>query len=66
MYTTGDYLKHNPTWHEEDAPWKARQIAQNMSDNAIEPNSMCEVGCGTGQILLELSEKFAPTKLVGC
>lgn len=65
MYTAGDYLKHNPTWHEEDAPWKASQVAQMMSDNAIEPKSMCEVGCGTGRILLELSKKFASTRLVG-
>jgi SAM-dependent methyltransferase len=65
MYTAGEYLKRNPTWHEEDASWKARQITRMIKENAVAPSSMCEVGCGTGQILVELARDFPSTKLVG-
>ncbi len=26
IYTKGDYLENNPTWHLEDSTWKAEQI----------------------------------------
>jgi len=29
IYTEGDYLKNNPTWHAEDSPRKAAHILQN-------------------------------------
>lgn len=65
MYVAGDYLDTNPTWHDEDAPWKARQIASLMEDRSLDPGSICEVGCGTGQILVELGQTFPRSKLVG-
>ena len=65
MYTAGEYLDANPTWHDQDAPWKARQVAGLMADRSIDPGSICEVGCGTGQILVELGQKFPRSKLVG-
>ena len=65
MYTAGEYLDANPTWHDQDAPWKARQIASLMADRSLDPSSICEVGCGTGQILVELGQKFPRSKLVG-
>lgn len=26
FYTGGEYLKNNPSWDSEDAPWKAEQL----------------------------------------
>jgi len=54
MYTQGDYLEKNPTWHVEDSPWKAKQILRMMKRNDITPKTICEVGCGAGEILEQL------------
>ncbi len=56
LYTSGDYLKKNPTWHVGESPWKAREILRMMMQNNIEPKSICEVGCGAGETLRLLQE----------
>lgn len=55
MYQDGTYASSNPTWHEEDAPWKARQIEGILADNRVAYQTVCEVGCGTGEILVRLA-----------
>ena len=58
MYNDGNYVAHNPTWHVEDAPWKADQILR-----VFEPDGrsirICEVGCGVGGVLAELGLRLA-------
>lgn len=54
IYTGGKYLKNNPTWHEEDSSWKAKHILKIFLQNNIQPASICEVGCGAGEILNQL------------
>lgn len=54
MYKSGEYLEKNPTWHVEDSDWKAKQIIRIIKRNNIVPNSICEVGCGAGEILNQL------------
>lgn len=58
IYKDGTYLENNPTWHEEDSSWKARQIAKILEKNNVKPETICEIGCGTGEILNSLSKKF--------
>jgi len=58
IYDDGTYLENNPTWHEEDSPWKAKQIKKIIEKNALNPNKICEVGCGAGEILNQLSEQY--------
>jgi cyclopropane fatty-acyl-phospholipid synthase-like methyltransferase len=65
MYVTDEYEKHNPTWHEEDSPWKARQIEKMIKKNGLRVKSLCEVGCGTGEILLNLEKTFPDAELAG-
>lgn len=65
IYDDGSYAIKNPTWHEEDAPWKAKQIARILKKNHIDFNSLCEIGCGTGEILLELERVFPNTNQFG-
>src|SRR5437762_6657856 len=65
IYTDGTYLRNNPTWHQDDSPWKAARIAQLFERNAIEPQSIAEVGCGAGEILRELSKRYPATRCVG-
>lgn len=56
MYTDGTYLELHPTWQAEDSPWKASQIDTLLKRNNIQPQTICEVGCGAGEILVQLSE----------
>lgn len=58
MYTQGEYLKKNPTWHVEDSPWKAEQILLMIKRNKITPKIICEVGCGAGEILRQLQHRM--------
>ncbi len=54
IYTKGDYFAKNPTWHEDESPWKAKQIMRMVEKNNLQPNLICEVGCGAGEILNQL------------
>jgi len=58
IYEDGTYLDNNPTWHEEDSSWKAAQIGMLLQRNGIAPFSVCEVGCGAGEILNCLSKSY--------
>lgn len=53
-YVNGDYFRTNPTWDSEDSPWKAEQIYKIIQRNNLHPKSICEVGCGAGEILKQL------------
>lgn len=65
LYTDGSYLNQNPTWGVEDSAWKATQIKNILINNAILPSSVCEVGCGAGEILRQLSLFFPTTQFAG-
>jgi len=58
LYTSGTYLENNPTWHVEESPWKARQVIRIMKRNHIAPKTICEVGCGAGEVLKQLQEQM--------
>jgi len=58
MYTDGKYLKHNPTWDVDDAAWKADLIFALIQKHELNPVSLCEVGCGSGEILKQLQQKM--------
>lgn len=55
IYQDGTYLENNPLWHEEDSPWKAKQIISIIENNGLHPLTICEIGCGAGEILNQLS-----------
>lgn len=60
-YTTGDYARHNPDWHEGDALHKAAAVAAlvlghlpraaGRHDRPVGPLHVADVGCGTGAVL---------------
>ena len=56
IYRDGRYQEGNPTWHAEDSLWKASHIYSMMDSNGIAAESVCEVGCGAGEILRKLQE----------
>jgi cyclopropane fatty-acyl-phospholipid synthase-like methyltransferase len=66
IYTDGTYLRNNPDWHVDDSPWKAKHIATMLERHGIVPQTVCEVGCGAGEILRSLSTHLEPsTKFFG-
>jgi SAM-dependent methyltransferase len=54
IYRDGSYLKHNPSWHMEESPFKVRQIQRMMRRQNLAPATVCDVGCGAGLVLTEL------------
>jgi cyclopropane fatty-acyl-phospholipid synthase-like methyltransferase len=42
----------------EDSQWKAQQIIKIMSANRLKPRTICEIGCGAGEILNELYKQL--------
>jgi len=58
MYEDGTYLEHSHTWHQEDSPWKAKHIAELLRRNNVMAESICEIGCGGGEILNCLAGEF--------
>ena len=54
MYEDGTYFDSNPSWHEEDSPWKARMITKMLDKNHLKPRTVAEIGCGAGEILNQL------------
>ena len=56
VYVNGAYLEKNPGWHIEESPWKARQVHRMLKKRNLTPHTICEVGCGAGEVLNELQK----------
>jgi SAM-dependent methyltransferase len=54
LYTGSTYASSNPTWHDEDAEWKASQIWKLLARNHCIPRHVVDVGCGAGGVLSSL------------
>jgi SAM-dependent methyltransferase len=59
VYTNGEYLRKNPDWHLNAAPWKAQAILQMIKRNKLTPKSVCDIGCGVGEISHILQQHLA-------
>lgn len=53
-HINGTYLRHNPSWHIEYSPPKAMNIEEILRRNGLAPRTVCEVGCGAGEVLRQL------------
>lgn len=62
-YNNGDYLAKNEDWHAADSQWKANQVDRIIKRNGILSSSICEIGCGAGEILKQLSLKTSYEKV---
>lgn len=65
IYDDGTYLDNNPTWHEEDSPWKTKWITTIIEKNNLTPQTICEIGCGAGEILKLLSSQYTEKQFSG-
>ena len=50
-YISGEHLEKVPGWHIEEAPWKVKYILRMLKRHQLVPNTVCEVGCGSGEVL---------------
>jgi SAM-dependent methyltransferase len=58
LYQTGAYVERNPTYHVEDSAWKAREIIKMIERHNLRPRTVCEIGCGAGEILRQLQSSL--------
>lgn len=59
LYTSDAYLQRTGgTWHLEDAEFKAKYVDQLVTRNALEPTTVCEIGCGAGGVLKQLHDRW--------
>ena len=66
IYSDGTYFRNNPDWHADDSAWKARHIASILERNGVAPSSVCEVGCGAGEVLRNVAREVpAASSFVG-
>lgn len=65
IYTNGSYQRHNPSWHAEDSKWKASKILRFLKAYGLAPKSVCDVGCGSGGVIFELSKSMTDTIFSG-
>lgn len=65
MYQSGEYLEKNPRWHAADSPWKAAQILKMIRRQNLNPVTVCEVGCGAGEILNRLHAELPAANFFG-
>jgi SAM-dependent methyltransferase len=56
IYTSGEYLQKNPLWHTDESPWKAKYILQMIEKSRLAPKTICDVGCGAGEVLRLVQE----------
>lgn len=64
-YVDGTYSRQNPDWDREDSGWKASLILNILSSYQISPTSICEIGCGAGDILVHLRRELRQTSMAG-
>jgi 2-polyprenyl-3-methyl-5-hydroxy-6-metoxy-1,4-benzoquinol methylase len=60
IYLTGEYIAANPTYHVEDSGRKAAEILLMLRKHQLRPSTVCEVGCGAGEILRLLQFSLPP------
>jgi SAM-dependent methyltransferase len=58
IYEDGTYLSNHPTWDAEDSAWKAGRIGDLLRNNGVEPSTVCDVGCGAGEVLSCLAREY--------
>ena len=58
LYLDGKYLAKNPGWHVEESPWKAKQVLRMLRQNHLAPTTVCDVGCGAGEVLNQLQKSL--------
>lgn len=60
-----DYERLNPGWHAEDADGKVADVLKSIRRAQLQPRSICDVGCGSGDVLARLHRALETERAVG-
>lgn len=60
-----EYIKNNPDLGSKDVASKVKSIKEIINQNKIIPNSILDIGCGSGAILLSLLSDYKIDKSCG-
>src|SRR6185436_10594841 len=58
VYVDGEYLKNNPSWHVDESAFKVGEIVRMIERNRLQPKTICDVGCGAGEVLRLLQDRL--------
>ncbi len=53
-----EYFRLKTDWDIGDSPWKAKYAFDILKKNNINPKTITEVGCGVGEILLNMDQLY--------
>jgi 2-polyprenyl-3-methyl-5-hydroxy-6-metoxy-1,4-benzoquinol methylase len=65
IYSDKTYLSNNSDWHSSDSKWKTNHINYILKKNNIYPLSVVDIGCGSGDIIYNLSLLYKKTLFHG-
>jgi SAM-dependent methyltransferase len=60
-----DYAENNPEWHLEDAGDKVADVLTSVARSGLRPTSVCDIGCGAGEVLSQLHRRLPASRSVG-
>ena len=66
QYTDGTYLANNPTWHTQDSGWKLSHVLRALQEAGVNNfQSVCDMGCGSGELIKQWALQNPPVKFTG-
>lgn len=65
IYTDGEYLKENPSWHTEDSPYKTQLIIDTLTKNKVAFTTCADIGCGAGLVTELLAKHYTNKQFSG-
>jgi len=60
IYLDGEYRQKNPAWHVDESPFKVKHILKMIEKNGLRPKTICDVGCGAGEVIKLLQGSMDP------
>lgn len=67
-YTDGTYLEANPGWHGADSAWKLSHVRRALKSAGLDEarlKTVCDAGCGAGEVIKLWAEKRPATFFYG-
>ena len=58
IYRSGAYQELAPSWHIDESAGKAEVISRLLKSHQLTPHTLCEVGCGAGEVLRQLQSEL--------